>query len=139
MISRSKCRPSNIPSKPLRLLITGHQIDWIATLTNPMNLFAPEPDPVQRQDVRGDTRMVSREGTRFFFAGGTFACGNTLSLVFKHMLSHYFIWQHIIFLPLGTIAHLTYTEECHAPSHAISRRRVRGCVHECVRRRRLAH
>jgi hypothetical protein len=26
------------------LLIAAHQIDWIATLTGPMSLFAPEPD-----------------------------------------------------------------------------------------------
>ncbi|MFM0039928.1 hypothetical protein PQQ53_19275 [Paraburkholderia strydomiana] len=29
------------------MLITGHQIDWIATLTNPMDLVAPEPSQPQ--------------------------------------------------------------------------------------------
>jgi hypothetical protein len=43
MISRSKCRPSNIPSNLFRLLITGYQINPIATLTDPPSLFAPEP------------------------------------------------------------------------------------------------
>jgi len=41
MISRSKCRPSNIPSRPLRLLITGHQFVRLNTLTDSPSLFAP--------------------------------------------------------------------------------------------------
>src|SRR5580658_7802730 len=40
---RSKCRPSNTPSRPFSLLMTSHQIDWIATLADPMRLFASEP------------------------------------------------------------------------------------------------
>jgi hypothetical protein len=31
------------------LLIAAHQIDWIATLTGPMSLFAPEPSASPRR------------------------------------------------------------------------------------------
>jgi hypothetical protein len=62
----------NISSRPFRLLITGHRIDWIATLTDPMSLFVSEPSYASLRRQTGGSGRNENSGTACFdglFAG----------------------------------------------------------------------